>query len=121
MTYRFVLTAEKSGSNVVAAIEVCSYWQEVAACWPDDSPFAAIEKNVSEDLSYVEWTAVFPDREVYELWHEAYSSVHDENRELVFAEFESQGGTINLYNEGIDLSSPNRSRPIEEFVSRFLP
>lgn len=121
MTYRFVFTVEKPGSNVIEVLNSCPGWQDVASCWPGDSPFAAVEQNISEDLSYSEWTASFPDREVYELWHEAYSSIHDESREIAMAAFEAEGGTVKIFNEGTDLSSPDRSRPIEEFVSRFVP
>ena len=121
MTYRFVFTVEKPGSNAVEVLSACPGWQDVASCWPGDSPFATVEQIVSEDLSYSEWTANFPDREVYELWHEAYSSIHDENREIAIAAFEAEGGIVKIFSEGTDLSSPERSRPIEEFVSRFVP
>lgn len=119
MTYRFVFTVEKPESNVVEILETCPGWQEVTSCFPGDSPFATVDGNVSDDKSYAEWTATFPDKEVYELWHEAYSSMHDQQRDIAIAAFEAQGGTVGLYNQGTDLSDPERCRPIEEFVSRF--
>ena len=121
MTYKFVFTAEKSGSNVVETLESSPGWLDVASCFPPDSPFVSVTDQFSEDRSYVEWTVSFGDREIYELWHEAYKDLHDASRDTALTFFESQGGIIGLYTEGIDLSSPERSRPIEEFVSRFPP
>jgi hypothetical protein len=119
MTYKFVFTAEKSGSDVLAVLETCPGWLDVVACFPPDSPFAQFTQKISEDGSYAEWEVFFLDREIYELWYEAYNDLHDVSRETALTFFESQGGIIGLYTEGVDLSSPERSRPIEEFVSRF--
>ena len=119
MTYRFVFTAEKPESNVLEVLNACPGWHDVVACFPPDSPFAQFTEQFSEDGSYAEWQMFFHDREVYELWYDAYKDLHDASREATITFFESQGGTIGLYNEGVDLSSPERSQPIEEFVSRF--
>lgn len=119
MPYRFVFTVENAGSTVSEMLEAAPGWQDVSACFPPDIPFSIIEEYHAADDSYVEFTAWFADREMYELWHEAHAALHDESRETAINYLEAQGATVMLYNEGVDLSSPNRSRPIEEFVTRF--
>ena len=119
MTYRFVFTAEKSNANIMQELAASPGWQDIEACFAPDSPFVVVDAKLLEDMSYAEFSAWFSDREMYELWHETHKELHDSAREVLIPFLESQGITVKIYNEGTELTTPDRSSPWEEFVSRF--
>jgi hypothetical protein len=118
MTYQTVMTVEKSGSKVKEIIANCPDWLDIEACFPYDSPFCEPGERVSPDGSYIEFFAIYPDQEVYELWYEAYHEIHNTARISVMAYLEAQGCTVNRYYQVTDLSQPEGVQPLDNLVPR---
>lgn len=118
MTYQTVMTVEKPGSDVRKILANSPGWLDIEACFPFDSPFCWCEERLSADKSYMEFIATYPDQEIYELWYEAYSDVHDPARTALLEFLESQDVVVNRYYQTTDLAKPDGVYPIEDFVSR---
>lgn len=124
MSFQYVSTFEKSGTQIEAELWATPGWFKFSQCWIyENNPYIdKIEAKSSPDESYIEVYVSFHNEDAYKAWFDEWQTVHDELRDKIFENLISRDIKYTIFwpdNATIDSSEKTFVKPLSTFVSRI--